>query len=160
MSRCGLCCAGSSRVQQPSTSLAVPLGEAEPQQRFPHCACNPAGLAVPYKGRVSHCRRQLPEAPGGDGCPAQWDSRGQVHSSLGCKEVALCWDTKCLAMAAAHGCACQLPLQGCRELPHVPIHATPHHPRGAQASLLTFLVGVSFSLDGDGHFPPRAWKQG
>lgn len=77
----------------------------------------------------------------------------------GCKEVSLPWGAKCLAVAAAHGCACQPPLQRCRGLPHVRIHAMPHHTQEAQAaSLLTLFVGVSSSPDGDGHFPPRAQK--
>lgn len=96
---------------QPLASAALTSFSGEgagAQQKFPHCACKPAGLAVTYKGQVPHCRRQLQgsgqgtcgSTAGGDGCPlllpspetkktkepsrnpAQWGIRGQVYSPV------------------------------------------------------------------------------
>lgn len=135
------------RFSSPPPPLLSPPGEAGAQQRFPRC---PAGLAVTHKGQMSHCRRQLEgsgwgtwgSAGGGDGCPfllpsvrtekakeppsdpAQWDSRGQVHSSSDARfpsaegQNALPW---LLPLAVPVSCLCR----DAGSSPMSPCHTTP-----------------------------------
>lgn len=133
-------------VRQPSTPFAEPLGEAGAQQRIPRCACGSGsdiqGPRVPsQEAAAGHLGLRswrgwlpIPAAFCGNRkdqrAPEQSSTVGQQRASVfltECKEVSLRRDAKFLAMAAALGCVCQLPLQGCRELPLVPM---PHHPQG------------------------------
>lgn len=186
VSKCRLCCAGSplasaalhliSRGGSRGTAEVSPVWFKSLQA----CGsgCNIQGPSAPWQEAAARqwlrhlwlrsWRGWLPPPAAFSGgkkdqrAPEQSRTVGHQRAGIfptGCKEVSLPWGAKCLAVAAAHGCACQLLLQRCRGLPHVPIHAMPYHTQGAQAaSLLTLFVGVSFSPDGDGHFPPRARK--
>lgn len=149
VSRYRLGCAGSPQVQQPSTPLAEPPGGSRGTAEVPPLSCGSGsdtqGPSVPLQEaaggqRLRHLglRRwrgwmPIPAAfcgnRKGQRALERSSTVGQQRAGaflIGCK-VSLRWGAKCLAMAAALGCACQLPLQGCRELPHVPM---PHHPQG------------------------------